>query len=213
MPQNCLGFFARQTGAPHPGPAVLNFLKALLSASLGAVLGLTATYYSVERGLGFGAVQAGPWTVWPRSGSPEADPYARATLARTGELPLGLAEGLTFIARGDSSGAPLSNDCIYQIAGQMPPARFWTLSTATRDGGLIANSAGRYGFTSAEILRAAGGAFSITVSRGVQPGNWLPLGSADGFLLVLRFYDTPVSATASALNAAIMPLITKNGCP
>lgn len=188
------------------------FLKTLLTAAVGTALGLAATYYCVERGFGFGAVRAGPWTAWPRGGSPDADPYARASLARSGELPLGLAEGLTFFAASDSAGAPLSGACVYTVSGPVPPARFWTLGPATKDGALIANSAGRYGFTSAEILRAAGGGFSVTLSRAVQPGNWQPLGAADGFVLTLRLYDTPVSATAAALSAAAMPDITGSGC-
>jgi hypothetical protein len=191
---------------------LLNFFKALVVAVLGVALGLAATFVSVEHGLGFGAVRAGPWTAWPRSGAPDADPYARAALARSGELPLGLSEGLTFIAAADSAGAALKTDCAYEISGAMPVARFWTLTASSATGGLIGNAANRYGFTSTEILREARGAFVISAARGVQPGNWLPLGGPDGFVLTLRVYDTPVSATASALRAASLPLIKKMSC-
>jgi hypothetical protein len=84
----------------------------LIIAALGLWLGLAATYYSVERGhdlgfgtgLVFGAVKAGPWSGWPKTGTREADPYARALFARNGETPLGVTEGLGFIARSDSDG-------------------------------------------------------------------------------------------------------------
>ena len=192
---------------------MLNFLKTVVFAALGVALGLAATWASVERGLGFGAVRAGPWTAWPRSGSPEADPYARAVLSKTGEVPLGLGEGLTFTATTDSTGAALLGSCGYDFSGPVPPARYWTLTAATPDGRLIGNAANRYGFTSAEIVRQAGGTFSIAVARDVQPGNWLPLGNAETFQLVLRLYDTPVSATASALGAKTMPAIARTECP
>ena len=191
---------------------MLNFLKALVCACAGVALGLAATFFSVESGFGFGAVKAGPWTAWPRSGAPEADPYARAALARSGELPLGLSVGLSFFARADSAGALLSGRCSYEISGVLPAARFWTLTAAGPRGYLVANSAGRYGFTSGEILRRAGGAFVITAAPTVQPGNWLPLGSPERFVLVLRLYDTPVSATASALSAVSLPVIRQTGC-
>ena len=81
-------------------------LKMILTVVAGIALGLAATFFTVERGLGFGAVRAGPWTGWPKTGAKDADPYARAVLSRTGELPLGIAEGLTFIARGLQPGTP-----------------------------------------------------------------------------------------------------------
>jgi hypothetical protein len=191
---------------------VLTILKFLVTAAVGVALGLGATYYSVARGFGYGAVRAGPWTAWPRSGSTDIDPYARAALSRTAEVPLGLAEGLAFRAERDSAGGLLDPRCLYRVSGPLPPARFWTLSVATKEGYVIANPAGRYGFTSAEILRRAGGDYTIAVAREVQPGNWLPLGATDRFVLVLRLYDSPVSATASAIAADTMPAIEQAGC-
>lgn len=189
-----------------------NFLKTVVSAGLGLVLGLAATYYSVDRGLGFGAVRAGPWTAWPRAGSVEIDPYARAALSRTGEAPLGQAEGLSLVAATDTAGNPLRGNCVYTVAGTMPPARYWTISVLTREGRVVPNSANRHGFTSSEILRRAGGAFSIVLARDAQPGNWLPTGNATGLLLVLRAYDSPISATASALTQQGLPAIERMSC-
>ena len=87
------------------------FIKALVTAAVGIGLGLFGTWLAVERGYGFGAVTAGAWTAWPKSGSNDADPYARAVIARTAEIPLGLAEGLMFVARGDDTGAPFDPAC------------------------------------------------------------------------------------------------------
>ena len=52
--------------------------------------------------------RSGAWTAWPHAGSPDADPYSIAMLARTGEVPLGAGEGIAFTAEIDSDGAPLS---------------------------------------------------------------------------------------------------------
>ena len=188
------------------------FLKTLCVIFVGIFLGLAATYYVVQRGEGFGAVDAGPWIGFPSSGSDDADPYALAVLARTAEIPLDRAEGLTLIARTDESGKKLDPHCDYIVRGPVPVARAWTMTLMDPHGRLIDNLAKRYGFTSAAILRGENGRFTITISRAARPGNWLPLGETKAFEIVLRLYDTPVSANAAALDAAAMPSITRGRC-
>ena len=181
--------------------------------TLGVALGLAFTFVSVERGLGFGAVTAGPWTAWPRTGARDADPYARAVLSRSGETPLGTAEGLSFIARTDSAGALLDPRCDYTIGGATPAARWWTLTAMTPEGRLIDNRARVNGFTSSEVARDAEGGFEIIASSAARPGNWLPLSRSSPFIFVLRLYDTTMSATASALDGSSMPAISRRRCP
>src|SRR3954465_8044933 len=100
----------------------------MVTVAVGVALGLFVTWLAVERGYGFGAVRAGPWTAWPRTGSAEADPYARAVTARSAAIALGLAEGLMFVASADSTGAPLDPVCDYRVRGRTPPARAWTIN-------------------------------------------------------------------------------------
>jgi hypothetical protein len=194
------------------GPSQVIFLKALCVIFVGVFLGLAATYYAIERGEGFGAVRVGPWTGFPKSGSSDADPYTRAVVSRTAEIPLGLAEGLTFIARTDEGGKKLDPHCDYAVRGPVPVARDWTMTLMDSSGRLIDNIAKQYGFTSAAVLRDEDGSFTITVSRAARPGNWLPLGETKEFEIVLHLYDTPVSATAAALDAAALPSITRGRC-
>jgi len=191
---------------------LLTLLKLTLTLILAAALGLGATYLAVQRGRGFGAVSVGAWTAWPMLGSSNADPYARAILSRTGEIPLGLAEGLMFTARTDDAGEPLLAACSYVVAGAMPAGRAWTLTLANVRGFLVDNPARRHGFTSQEIVRAANGGFQIVVSRAARAGNWLPLGSVRQFTLGLRIYDTPLSATAATLDRTAMPSIKRERC-
>ncbi|WP_245257507.1 DUF1214 domain-containing protein [Methylocapsa acidiphila] len=188
------------------------FAKFLLVACAGAVLGLFVAHLAIERGVGFNAVEAGPWTALPRNGTDSIDPYARAALAHSGELPLGASEGLSFVARGDSSGARFDPRCDYLVSGDAPPARYWTLTLHSPSGLLVANKAMRNGFTSAEILRAAAGGFAIAVAREARPGNWLPIGDERKFILILRLYDTEIGAVATALDESKLPRIAKVSC-
>ncbi len=187
-------------------------IKSCLAVVLGTLLGLGLTFLSLERGFGFGAVRAGPWTAWPKAGSPDIDPYARALIARTGSIPLGNGEGIAFTARNDSAGAPLTPSCDYILKGPMPPARYWTVSVFSPSGALIDNQAKRYGFTSAEILRSTDGPAEIALSSTAQPGNWLPTSPKASYVVVLRLYDSVLSATAASLDAAIMPKIVRGTC-
>lgn len=190
---------------------MVSFLKSIVAVALGVALGLAATFFAVERGMGLGAVRVGPWTGWPKTGSPDADPYARAVLARTGETPLGITEGLSFIARSDSAGALLDPRCDYVVSGAVPSARWWTLTALAPDGRLADNPARINGLGSAELLRRSDG-FEIVVSASARPGNWLPIAADQAFVLMLRLYDTTMSATASALDEKNMPSIARGRC-
>ncbi len=187
---------------------LLNFL---LTTSIAAVVGLGLTYFAVEHGRLFGAVHAGEWDAWPRAGSLQADPYTRARLARTREIPIGAGEGLVFIADSDAGGETLSGDCDYRIVGQTPPARLWTLTVYDADGRLMDTPLGRHGFTSPEVLRRSDGEFEIMLAKEARPGNWVQAGAAERYRLVLRIYDTPLTATSDIENLPL-PRVLRAAC-
>ncbi len=188
------------------------FVKASLACALGLALGLWASRAILAYGAPFGVVDIGPWRVAVTAGSIEADPYTRAELERSGEIPLALGEGLQLVARVDDAGRRLDPHCTYRVAPRTPAARYWTLSLVDRNGFPIENAAGRYGFRSSEILREGDGAFSIFVSASAHSGNWLPIGAVRPFLLVLRLYDSPLSATAGGIEKSTAPSIERVGC-
>jgi hypothetical protein len=89
--------------------------KFLSAACIGVLLGLFVTFVVVERGKGFGAIAAGPWTGWPRNGTSDTDPYTRAILAYSGEMSLSESEGMSFVTHGDSNGAEFDPACDYAL--------------------------------------------------------------------------------------------------
>jgi hypothetical protein len=188
------------------------FLGTLLVFAVAAAVGLGATWLSLSRGAAFGAVTLGAWTAWPRTGTVGIDPYARATIARTGELPLGVGDGVAFYAKADDRGQSFDGRCDVDISGITPTARFWTLTLYDLAGKLVANSINRHGFTSQEIIRSSDGSFTIRVGPRARYGNWLPTGGVDRYILVLRLYDTPVGVATRAGREAPMPAITARDC-
>lgn len=198
-----------KTGYRPRGTIIGNFLSAGL---VGGLLGVLLTFIVLEHGTSFGAIEAGPWTGWPRSGTTDADPYTRAMLAYSGEMPLSASEGLRFVARGDSDGMAFSSACDYTLTGRMPRARFWTLTLLSPAGLPVASKAGRQGFTSSEVLRGSDGEFEIALSRHARPGNWLPIGETSKFILVLHLYDSELNGATTALDAASMPQLVRGRC-
>ena len=176
------------------------------------MVGLGATYLTVTRGVAFGALSIGSWSAWPKNGTSDADPYVRATIARTGQLPTALGDGVAFTARTDDNGRKLDGRCDVVLSGVTPVARFWTLTLYNRDGELVANSVNRYDFTSQEIVRDTDGSFRIVVAPHARPGNWLPSGGVEHYVLVLRFYDTAVGVSTRAGREVPMPAIKTGGC-
>jgi hypothetical protein len=179
---------------------------------LAAAIGLGATWMTITRGIAFGAVTIGAWTAWPKSGSVDIDPYARATIARTGELPIGTGDGVAFYARTDDAGNTFDGRCTFTLSGMTPTARYWTLTLYSLDGRLVANTIDRNGFTSAEVARDIDGHFVITVAPRARPGNWLPTGGIERYVLVWRLYDTSVGVATRNAKAGPMPAIARKAC-
>jgi len=188
-------------------------LGSLFALIVAAVVGLGATYLALTRGATFGPLTIGSWTAWPKTGTVDTDPYAKASIARIGRLPTALGDGVAFTASADDSGRPLDGRCDVVLSGVTPAARFWTLTLYNPDGELVANSINRFGFSSQEIVRNADGSFEIVVAPRANPGNWLPTGGIERYILVLRLYDTAVGVSTKAGREVPMPAVTVRSCP
>jgi hypothetical protein len=70
----------------------------LLALAIATAVGLGLTWTTATRGTDLGTLTIGAWTARPRTGTSEIDPYARASIARSGELPIGTGDGVTFTA-------------------------------------------------------------------------------------------------------------------
>ena len=185
----------------------------LLALAIATAVGLGLTWTTATRGTDLGTLTIGAWTARPRTGTSEIDPYARASIARSGELPIGTGDGVTFTATTDDKKKPLDGRCDVVVSGVTPAARFWTLSLYDPKGRLVANTLQRYGFTSQEVVRNADGAFEIRIAARSRSGNWLPTSALERYVLLLRLYDTPVGVATRTQKDAPMPAIATVGCP
>lgn len=188
------------------------FFGSFFTLMVAAAIGLGATWLTLTRGIAFGSLTIGAWTAWPKSGSVDIDPYARATIARTGELPIGAGDGVAFYAHTDDTGNAFDGRCTYVVSGVTPAARYWTLTLYDAQGRLVANTIDRHGFTSAEILREAEGRFVINIGPRARSGNWLPSGGIEQFVMVWRLYDTPIGVASLTTKEGPMPAVVRKSC-
>ncbi len=161
---------------------------------------------------GFGAISLGPWVGYPELQTASADPFAKAHRASDGRILLGRAEGLVFTASEDQDGDALSGLCSYEVSGQTPPARFWTLRTTDNAGTpLPAAEMFPASLTSWTTLREPDGTFRITLSAKPAMGNWIRLDADSGVAFVLTLIDTPTAGSAGLIELD-MPTIRQIGC-
>lgn len=175
--------------------------------------GAYSAMYAIENDIGLGTQHFGPWAAHPGRGGVSDDPYSRARLARSGEIPLGPAEGMQFTATADTSGTAFDGNCAYRITGTVPPARYWTLYATARGTAQVVS--GRQDLPAAlhsrQVMRRPDNSFDITVASSARPGNWLPLNGNGPMQLVLTLYGTPVS-TDNSLSEITLPEIVRGDC-
>jgi hypothetical protein len=185
-------------------------LALMIVVALGTGFGLS--WYALNDGRLFGAVEIGPWQAWRDVGVPGPDPYTRAYIARAGTLELGASEGQQFVATYDSDNRRLDRNCRYRIDGSTPPARFWTLVPVAPDNGApIARPGGPLDFHSARLSRAPDGSVELYVSKTLAPQNWVEIAGDGPFNLVLSLYDTS-SLAGSGPNVGNLPSIIREAC-
>ena len=187
-------------------------ILSLVTLIVATAVGLGSTWMTATRGVNVGTVTIGAWTARPKTGTSGIDPYSRASIARSGELPVGTGDGVTFTATTDDAGRALDGRCDVVVKGVTPAARFWTLTLYDQKGQLVANTLQRYGFTSQEIVRASDGAFELRIAARSRAGNWLPTAGLDRYMLMLRLYDTPVGVATRSQKDAPMPSIATADC-
>lgn len=187
--------------ASHAPPVRSGRLRNALAAAIGFIgnLGLFAgialfggigsSWYMIEFGSPLTSVKAGPWVSWPAAGTPGADPYTRARMARHGSLPISGTIARIWEARTDNSGQRLHSSCDYAVVGRGLNEGWWTIAVYDDSGRLIPNPADRYAFNSSTIMRSPDGSFHISLARDARPGNWLPTGGAGRITVVLTLLE------------------------
>lgn len=177
------------------------------------LLGFGLTALSLSTGSGLAAKRIGGWKSWKNAGHVNADPYTRAYIAKTGQLPLPPQIAQTFYALYDNAHRRLHTSCTYRIESGPVPAKWWTIAAYDHQGQIFPNEFKRYSYNAASAMIKFNGGFHITLSKTIQPDNWLPLGANGPFVLVFRVYRNQLTAKQiKEEGEQIMPLIKRVSC-
>ncbi|GAB4225357.1 MAG: DUF1214 domain-containing protein [Methyloligellaceae bacterium] len=195
--------------------AVRSVVSLLLAFACALGIGLASAWYLIAHGSPLTTGEIGPWSVWYTAGNPNADPYTKAYLARSGRLPITSTNALYYFASTDEDGEPLRAECIYRIEGVPLNAMWWSLALYDEAGNLIPNKAERHAFNRADLMRRPDGTFQIRLAPTAEHGNWLPTGKPGGLRIILRIYGPyePTSAVRGREIENSLPEILKVACP
>ncbi len=98
----------------------------------------------------------------------------------------------------DDEGNNLRGDCVIQIEGTIPEARWWVVNT---DG---ANPSGSV--SAGTAIREANGEVAITVSQSPVPGNWIKPGAANSYTLQLVLQNASIPNSQKLVLPAVKRL-------
>jgi hypothetical protein len=189
-------------------------LNLIVFTAIALAIGLGSAWQMIDQGSALTTVRSGPWSAWYAAGDPDADPYTKAYVARSGRLPIVSTTAMEFIARTDPSGEPLRSECAYRVRLPTVPALWWSLSLYDSEGRLIENPADRYAFNSKTVLPGSNASVIIALAPQPRAGYWLPTGESHKLMLVFRVfrpYDTADLASGEAPRT-ILPRIERVGC-
>jgi hypothetical protein len=192
---------------------IFRMLQIVVALCVALGGGAWLTWYTLRGGDSFDAVTIGGWTAYPDAGTPAANPYAKARLARDGSLSIGAAEGVTFFSDKDVEGNALTGSCQYEMRGTSPSARLWTLVVARPNQLPVALEQSDWPASvhSQSVLYLDDGSFSLSIAAAPKPDNWLSVPAGERFILAFTLYDSPV-ATNKGLIETPFPIVKKVGC-
>ncbi len=181
---------------------LITFILGLVS---GTVMAVALAFSPGE----IGGVNNGPWISNPNIGSPDANPLVRSLVARRGLLALSRQEAVYFTATRDSDGRNLTERCTYEVIGEMPPTRWWSLTVYDTDSFLPRNDRNRHAVSQTTVQTDASGRVAIPI--GQDEAGAIVTENAGLFSLTLRLYH-PDPIVLEALDTLIFPRIDRVGC-
>lgn len=191
--------------------------KLALAIAAGLAVGAGSAAWAMKGGLDLGGLDlggagAGGWYGNSVTGSVDADPWTRAQVALTGLLALNKSQAIYFTTNVDAAGAPLREDCRYQVTGGALPARWWSVTVYADDDYLPLNDDDALSFDATEVQLDASGRWSALVtSQRPAEGAWASSRKAGSYSLTLRLYQ-PSQAAQNNLAAIPMPVVTRLDC-
>jgi hypothetical protein len=179
--------------------------------AVAVILGAASAWATLELGANSFGERYGAWSFNRATGSAAAGPYTRAIIAKEGLLALSAREALYFNLTEDQDGRPLSESCIYEIAGEPPAARWWSVTLYAEDGFLVQNGDHAHSIDASHVRAGRDGQWRARIApvRG-DAAYWLSSREARrDFSLTLRVYNPHRDFAPSAET---LPVLVRLSC-
>ncbi|MEM0899583.1 MAG: hypothetical protein AAGI92_06485 [Pseudomonadota bacterium] len=185
-------------------------LPAIIAIGIAFGLGAWSADQVTNDFRGFSTIKLDGWTAQLQNGGGDTDPYLRASIARSGELALGDAEGLRFTRLLDDDEDRLHGACDYQITDLDTDARAWALSAiASRSDADVRSR--KTIVTSGTAIAFDNAPWMVLLSSSLKPGVWASPPAENEFDLELILIDTSIG-TSLGISTPSLPSVTKLGC-
>ena len=180
-----------------------------LTVVAGLIVGAGSAVVAMRQGMG----EVAPGWLGSRvTGSVDADPWTRASVALTGLLALDRRQAIYFVRKTDDTGAALSDACRYRVSGGAMPGRWWSITAYAADNFLPRNQDGALSIDATRVRKDAAGTWFALVSAHREPGaDWISSRNAGHFDLTLRIYN-PDPAAVRDFSAIPFPQIRRIDC-
>jgi hypothetical protein len=175
-------------------------LYPLVVLMLGAFLGGLSAQYMMENASVASVVSGTGWKEIRVEGDTLDSTYQTAHFLSRGQIPPP-RDSRFFVRSLDDDGNSLRADCVVNMEGKLPTARWWFVSASTTDG--------RTSLDAAQSVREMNGDVNISISQTPTPGNWLvpPQGGAYELRLVI------LGASAAEPNdTLVLPRVKRLWC-
>lgn len=182
-------------------------------AGLGSALYMSGWLAFNPPGL-FRTIEINGWTSDPAIGSPAAGPYTRAYVARRGLLGLRREEATYYLRAVDDAGRQLREDCAYVLEGEVPDARWWSVTLYAGDYYLAQNEDDAHSIDMTRAVIAADGVWRAAIQP-ADPGDgsfWISSRNAGQFDLIYRLYNASPAVLETPETALVTPRIIRLGC-
>jgi hypothetical protein len=144
------------------------------------------------------------WTTRALNLQDNALPYTTGHYLAHGQLPPPLAVQ-DFLRHADDDGRALDGDCIIEVKGTIPAARWWTLSAVDGEGVAISDE---NTLTAGSAVIEADDTLVLRIASSPQPGNWIKPPTRGSYSIAYTLHEAaPQQGAGIAL-----PSVKRVGC-
>jgi hypothetical protein len=173
---------------------------ASLQLFAGIAIGLASGIYALD---GFGlkpAAENSGWQEWRFAPKDQLQPYALGHFLSAGKVPTPSTTHY-YTRNVDDDGNSLRGDCVFVLAGEAMPSRWWSI-TAGDANGVTAKAV----LSAGSAVLNIDGKLTANIARQPMPGNWIKPDSSGTYNLIYVISEPEKDAKI------VLPTVKKGGC-